>query len=184
MTRIALERMPPVQNEEQKRHLVRYVNFINSRPERKLKQKGFKTHHIYPRSIAKKNNIEDYDCSWNLIELTSREHFIAHMILWKAYKGKMAQAFWYMNHNKKYNEKLTARQYEKIEFEKRKILGEINKNKTCINNGINNLWIKLDDQIPNGYVKGMMTPTHLNGTVWINNGQKSKQVKPNNIQDG
>jgi len=180
--RITIEQMPPVENEEQKRHLIRYVNFINSRPERDLHQKGFHTHHIYPKSIAKKNNVEDFNGDWNLIELTPREHFIAHMILWKAYKGKMTQAFWYMNHNKKYNEKLTARQYEKLEFEKRKILGEISKNKTCVNNGTNNLWIKLDDQIPNGYKKGMLT--HLNGTVWVNNGKKCIQVKPENIPKG
>ena len=81
MKRITIEQMPPAKNEEQKRHLVRYVNFINSRPERDLHQKGFHTHHIYPKSLAKKNNIDDFDGDWNLIELTSREHFIAHMIL-------------------------------------------------------------------------------------------------------
>ena len=59
-----------------------------------------------------------------------------------------------------------------FEFEKRKILDEINKNKTCVNNGTNNLWIKLDDQIPKGYTKGMIAAVDLNGTVWINNGKK------------
>ena len=43
MKRITIEKLPSVQNEEQKRHLIRYVNFINSRPERKLKQKGYDT---------------------------------------------------------------------------------------------------------------------------------------------
>jgi hypothetical protein len=52
--RISVEQMPPVKNEEQKRHLIRYVNFVNTRPERDLHQKGFHTHHIYPKSLAKK----------------------------------------------------------------------------------------------------------------------------------
>lgn len=114
MTKIMVNQLPSVKNEEQMRHLIRYVNFINSRPERKLKQKGFHTHHIYPKSMAKKNNIDDFNGNWNLIELTSREHFIAHMILWKCGYIEMGKAFWYMNHNKKYNEKITARQYEKL----------------------------------------------------------------------
>jgi len=54
MEKITINQMPKVQNEEQRQHLIRYVNFINSRPERKLKQKGFETHHIYPKSIAEK----------------------------------------------------------------------------------------------------------------------------------
>ena len=105
MKRITIEKLPSVQNEEQKRHLIRYVNFINSRPERALKQRGFATHHIYPKSLAKKNNIENYDGDQNLIELTHREHYIAHMILCKCGFNEMVQAFWFMNHNKKYNKK-------------------------------------------------------------------------------
>ena len=60
MQRITVDQLPSVENDEQMRHLVRYVNFINSRPGRKLKQKGFETHHIYPKSIAKKKDVENF----------------------------------------------------------------------------------------------------------------------------
>jgi hypothetical protein len=73
MERISVNQLPPVKNEEQMKHLKRYVNFINSRPEIDLHQKGFHTHHIYPKSLAKKNNIDDFNGDWNLIELTPRE---------------------------------------------------------------------------------------------------------------
>lgn len=91
--RITIEQMPPVENEERKRHLIRYVNFINSRPERDLIKNGkyFNIHHIVPKSLNGENSKS------NLVKLTHREHYIAHMILWKTYSGKMAQAFWFMS---------------------------------------------------------------------------------------
>jgi nitrate/TMAO reductase-like tetraheme cytochrome c subunit len=48
-------------------------------------------HHIVPRSMGGSNKKE------NLVALSPRVHFIAHWMLWKAYKnGKMANAFWTM----------------------------------------------------------------------------------------
>ena len=114
MERITIEKLPSVENEEQKRHLVRYVNFINSRPERDLKQKGFETHHVYPKSLAKKNNIKDYNDDWNLIELTPREHFIAHLILWKCGYKEMIYAYFLMTHDGRHSFKINSRLYEKF----------------------------------------------------------------------
>ena len=45
----------------------------------------------------------------NIIVLTLRQHYIAHWMLWKAYGGKMAVAFDYMNGIKKYGYRLTSR---------------------------------------------------------------------------
>ena len=56
--KVSIENLPSVDSKNQK-HLIRYANFINSRPERELHQKGFHTHHIYPKSIAKKNDVQD-----------------------------------------------------------------------------------------------------------------------------
>ena len=113
--RISINSLPIVKKENLK-HLVRYVNFINSRPERKLKQKGFETHHVYPRSIAKKNNIEDYDGNWNLIELTPREHFIAHMILFYCGYKEMIYCFITMSKENKNYKFITSRLYLKIQI--------------------------------------------------------------------
>jgi len=63
MKKISIENLPSVDSKNQK-HLVRYVNFINSRPERELHQKGFHTHHIYPKSIAVKNKYANPDGDW------------------------------------------------------------------------------------------------------------------------
>lgn len=48
-------------------------------------------HHIVPRSMGGSNHKD------NLIALSLRMHFIAHWLLWKAYRNaKMANAFWTM----------------------------------------------------------------------------------------
>jgi len=74
------------------KHCTRYIRFIESRPERKLvKETGYEIHHIIPKSLGGAD--EDY----NLIKLTYREHFIAHLILWKLYgRGPMCKAFFFM----------------------------------------------------------------------------------------
>lgn len=83
-------------------HLNRYIKFINSRPIReKIK---FKTayHHKVPKSLGGSNNKD------NMIYLSHREHFIAHLILWKAFEEKMQSAMWLMANT---NKRLTSKQY-------------------------------------------------------------------------
>jgi len=154
MKRITIEKLPSVQNEEQKRHLARYVNFINSRPERKLHQKGFHTHHVYPKSIAKKNNIEDYNGDWNLIELTPREHFIVHMILSYSYNVySMVYCFRLMVGCGKYKQKLTSRQYESLKLRESKLI----QNKVWLRTDINNVFVDksgVNKYINKGYYPG------------------------------
>lgn len=50
----------------------------------------------------------------NMVVLTFREHFIAHLILWKAYGDSMAYAFWMMNNQAGW---LTSRQYTQLRTE-------------------------------------------------------------------
>lgn len=104
----------------------RYINFINSRPTRLKKSKQLYTenHHIIPRSLGGSNDKS------NLILLTGREHFIAHLILWKAFGGKMTSAFWYMSNNKrKHSFKITSRQYEDLRKDQAKITGNRMRNR-------------------------------------------------------
>lgn len=55
-------------------------------------------HHIVPKSMGGTNHKS------NIVRLTAREHFIAHLLLWKIYKNpSMASAAWmlsYVNHQK------------------------------------------------------------------------------------
>lgn len=93
------------------KHLIRYVKFIETRSKRKI-SKGMYTekHHILPKSYGG-SNYKD-----NIIKLTGREHYISHLILWKALGGSMIYAFWSMqliNKNNKYNN-LSSRQFEEL----------------------------------------------------------------------
>ncbi|MGD9678098.1 MAG: NUMOD3 domain-containing DNA-binding protein [Vulcanibacillus sp.] len=100
-----LNQLPEV-SEENKIHLERYKRFILSRPVRKFKRnENLNRHHILPKSLRGNNAKE------NFIILTTREHYIAHLILWKCGYLKMCQAFWYMSHNKKHSNTLSSRQY-------------------------------------------------------------------------
>jgi nitrate/TMAO reductase-like tetraheme cytochrome c subunit len=71
-------------------HYARYIKLIEwakFNPPSGMVEK----HHIVPRSMGGSNKKD------NLVALSPRVHFIAHWLLWKAYKnGKMANAFWTM----------------------------------------------------------------------------------------
>ncbi len=105
------------------KHLNRYINFIHSRKFREISEGSYtEKHHVIPYSYYGKFEKEKL----NIIKLTAREHFIAHLILWKAFSGKFVNAFYIMqNHSCKNGEryfKLTSRQYEKLrmDFSKQK----------------------------------------------------------------
>lgn len=88
-------------------HLIRYIKFISSIEERPKKQRiNFELHHIIPKSLG------GLDIKDNLISLTPREHFVAHMMLWKAYEGPMIYAFWQMSNCN--NLKMSSRLYETL----------------------------------------------------------------------
>ena len=51
----------------------------------------------------------------NILLLAGREHFIAHLILWKCFSGPMTVAFHFMNKNNQCNYNfLTSKQYENL----------------------------------------------------------------------
>lgn len=75
------------------RFAIRYINFIKSRP--KHKHVGYiEKHHILPRSLYPAFEFEES----NVILLTAKEHYIAHLLLYKAFpkSGSMLCAFWGM----------------------------------------------------------------------------------------
>lgn len=98
-----------------------YYNLMQKRQNTKLyKSKQYcEKHHIIPKSLGGSNSQK------NLVNLTPREHVIAHRFLEKFTQIKygrnskqyrsMAQALWFMLHDKKYpNIKLTSKEYEAI----------------------------------------------------------------------
>ena len=65
-------------------NLNRYIKFIDSIPkDRVLEYK--EEHHILPKALFPEYIKE----KWNLINLTPREHFIAHWMLARIYSSKM-----------------------------------------------------------------------------------------------
>lgn len=68
-------------------------------------------HHIIPQCFAKVDNINDIDGRWNRVHLPHREHFIAHLLLariWRGHKTKgpmMGKAFRAMSGQGVYNSK-------------------------------------------------------------------------------
>jgi hypothetical protein len=95
-------------------YINRYCNFINSIQNTDITV--YEVHHIIPRCLGGNNNPE------NLITLTPRQHFIAHWILWKAYKTKelTASFFAMCNQNNPYqsrNPKISSRVYETLRLQ-------------------------------------------------------------------
>jgi len=85
-----------------------YDNLIERAKHRDLS--GYcERHHIVPRSMGGDNNKN------NIVELTAREHFLAHWILWKIHRNKQtAHAFFAMTRKNGQQGRgdITAKQYE------------------------------------------------------------------------
>lgn len=99
-------------------------------------------HHIFPKSIFGPNN--------SLVELTLKEHYVAHHLLWKYYQKKygnkdnrtksMLYAYWRMSNDNEYE--ISSRNYEIIRQEYVKLMtGENNPmyGKTGINSPFFNI---------------------------------------------
>lgn len=93
-------------------HLNRYIKFISHRLEREQNFKGHR-HHILPRSLFPEFIKED----WNLVLLTEREHYIAHLLLHKSlpYSHEMRYAIWCMAITSK--GKISSKEYESLASE-------------------------------------------------------------------
>lgn len=160
-------------------------------------------HHIIPMSCGGTNNND------NKINLTCREHYIAHLLLWKIHKEdefgyKMLCAVkrmqvQYVNRKFKFNSRL----YEHIRIEHARFVSKRLKN---LNTGVKNsqygkCWIynaithenkkiSMDDPLPNGWRYGryMSMITNLSrkksaetirGYRWITNEYTNKHINKN-----
>lgn len=66
---------------------------------------SFERHHIVPVSMGGSN------LKTNLVNLTPREHFIAHMLLWRIHRNvSMSYALWQMSHTR--GQRINGRMYE------------------------------------------------------------------------
>ena len=98
--------------------LNRYLKFIDSCKNKEIV--GFyEKHHIIPRSLG------GSDKATNLVKLTARQHFIAHLMLSKMFKSnsyiKMHHAIWNMVNRDK-GVRTTSRTYEMLRQKRSKLL--------------------------------------------------------------
>lgn len=84
----------------------RYIKFIESCRVQDLGDTYRESHHIIPQALGGSNDES------NLINLTARQHYIAHWMLWKAYRGKMTYAFNMMCN--RFKHRITSRVYASI----------------------------------------------------------------------
>jgi hypothetical protein len=116
-------------------YLNRYYKFIVSLIGQKHNGQYTEKHHICPKSRDLFPEYANLKLNpWNQINLTSRQHFIAHWLLWKAYGGSQRYAFLCMTRgvkNKYQQERVTRLNSKTHDILKRKQY-----NATCGKNNI------------------------------------------------
>lgn len=150
-------------------HFSRYWKFILSRPDR-VKTVGVEDHHVLPKELAKKLGIpkEEWNSPRNRINLTVREHFIAHMILWKAYPESSFGTPVYIKaineENKGSRGKLTSKQYA--------VLKEEQARKTSVQRS----GMKFSDETKSKLKKVLGNNTR--GKITVTNGKEDRRIAP------
>lgn len=103
-------------------YIKQYRNLIRKSRNRQEKISHTETHHIIPKCMLSHKKSKIKNGKWNLVELTPREHFLAHKLLWKHYnklfgktdkRTKKLLYAWAMFFKGR-KDKLTARQFENL----------------------------------------------------------------------
>jgi hypothetical protein len=111
------------------------------------------SHHILPKANDMFPEYEDFKKHpWNRIDLTARQHFIVHWILWKAFGGSQIYAFRCFidqvdcKNNKRQDLKVTSKVYEELKLQAFSFLGEQRKHKaTYVDGSGNKIYCRTDD---------------------------------------
>ena len=123
-------------------------------------------HHIIPKCIGGSNDSD------NIVCLTAREHFIAHVLLCKIYpnSGKLFYAANIMTASNRHQKRNTARYYEFIKIMVRKLISAERKNKTLIHDKKTKKCISYPNHavIPIGYESGSGKQNNLNKIRFYN----------------
>ena len=98
-----------------------YNQLIEKAKARTLENAYVEKHHIVPRSMGGSNDDS------NLVNLTAKEHFVAHHLLWKIYRNReMVHAFMLMCNIKRNGVKysVSAKEYQLLKEDNRKFRSE------------------------------------------------------------
>jgi hypothetical protein len=111
-------------------YLKRYITFIEKCQQKNVGYKGpVENHHICPKADDMFPEYIDFRLHpWNKAPLTTRQHFIAHLILWKVYPLFNSQtiASWLMK-NTRSGIKVNSRLYESLKNDFRKMNSKLHK---------------------------------------------------------
>jgi hypothetical protein len=183
-------------------YLKHYNSLIETRNNRKEIDNYYEKHHIIPKCMGGTNDQS------NLINLTFKEHYMAHYLLSKIYpkNAKIQYAFLCMLRNPRGQRILTSKMYSTIKHNyknfclwyrkinkpkitpsgrqklKEKMMGNNNpmrkfpekntfKGKSYVvgrkwyNNGKNNLYLNINEEIPPGYFPGMKSYKRIRNGV-------------------
>lgn len=101
-------------------YLNRYVTFIEKCKLNNLNYDGYmECHHVCPKAD---DMFPEYSClakhPWNLAKLTARQHYIAHLMLWKAFYNSISckEALWFMSNGKWKHYSNRSRVYESVKL--------------------------------------------------------------------
>ena len=102
-------------------YLNRYINFIKQCQQKNIGYEGYvENHHICPKAKDMFPEYENFrQHPWNRAVLTARQHFIAHLILWKSYPVSISclDAIWGMKcRSDDIDEKVNSRIYENLKI--------------------------------------------------------------------
>lgn len=133
----------------QNKYMKHYLLLVQKRQTEVLDKESNHVHHVLPKSVFPEYRTE----KWNLVTLTPREHFIAHLLLWRGTEWKeMQQAMWLMNNDSSThgNKRLTGRQYQILQEQIRPIYSEYMskcmKGKVlCLDHFGEKHWVDVDD---------------------------------------
>jgi hypothetical protein len=82
-------------------YLNRYITFIEQCQQKNIGYEGYtEKHHIYPKAKDMFPEYKDFRLHpWNCAVLTARQHFIAHLLLWKTFPNTVScvDAIWNMS---------------------------------------------------------------------------------------
>jgi hypothetical protein len=107
--------------------------------ENRVKEKGgtyYERHHIVPKCLGGEGSTHQWRTHPNIILLTAREHFLAHLLLVEIYpkEYRLKHAAWQMvfrhSETQSRSYKVSTRLYERLKLEKSKANAELLKGKT------------------------------------------------------
>jgi hypothetical protein len=108
-------------------NIMNYLSIYNSimqQARNRTLEHGFERHHVIPKSLGGANNLS------NLVQLTLREHFVAHKLLTRIHTGEAQKKMWFAYYRLcNRHRHTTSRMYEQAKLQAKQYLSQIHSGK-------------------------------------------------------